>query len=123
MLGEPDAPLSEAATSRPAEFVLPELSPEASEGARYFTAVCAACHGESGTGTEKGPPLIHDIYNPGHHSDEAFFRAARFGVQQHHWPFGAMPPQQLTRAEVARIVTYIRELQVANGITFRPHNM
>ena len=46
------------------------------------------------------------------------------GVVQHHWPYGNMPKQeQVTRDEVAKIVQYVRELQVANGITFKPHNM
>ncbi|MDZ4095735.1 MAG: cytochrome c [Paracoccaceae bacterium] len=102
---------------------MPALSAEAAEGERYFNAVCAACHGQNGLGTDQGPPLIHDIYNPGHHADEAFFRAANSGVPQHHWPFGNMPPQNLTQGEVARIIAYIREVQAANGITYRPHNM
>ena len=104
-------------------FVMPELSAEAQEGERYFNAVCAACHGQNGLGTEQGPPLVHDIYNPGHHADMAFMMAAQNGVPAHHWRFGNMPPQQVTRAEVARIVAYIRELQQANGITYRPHSM
>ncbi|MCB1334776.1 MAG: cytochrome c [Roseivivax sp.] len=104
-------------------FVMPELSAEAQEGERYFNAVCAACHGQNGLGTEQGPPLVHDIYNPGHHADMAFLMAAQNGVRAHHWRFGNMPPQQVTRAEVARIVAYIRELQQANGITYRPHSM
>ena len=53
----------------------------------------------------------------------AFLMAAQNGVRAHHWRFGNMPPQQVTRGEVARIVTYIRELQQANGITYRPHSM
>lgn len=106
-----------------ATFVVPELTAEAQEGERYFNAVCAACHGQNGLGTELGPPLVHDIYNPGHHADMAFMMAVQNGVRAHHWRFGNMPPQQATRAEVARIVAYIRELQQANGITYRPHNM
>ncbi|WP_370240589.1 c-type cytochrome [Pararhodobacter marinus] len=106
-----------------ATFVVPELTAEAQEGERYFNAVCAACHGQNGLGTEQGPPLVHDIYNPGHHADMAFMMAAQNGVPAHHWRFGNMPPQQVTRAEVARIVAYIRELQQANGITYRPHSM
>lgn len=104
-------------------FVMPALSAEAQEGERYFNAVCAACHGQNGLGTTQGPPLVHDIYNPGHHADMAFLMAAQNGVRAHHWRFGNMPPQQVTRGEVARIVTYIRELQQANGITYRPHSM
>lgn len=106
-----------------ATFVVPELSAEAQEGERYFNGVCASCHGQNGLGTEQGPPLVHDIYNPGHHADMAFVMAAQNGVRAHHWRFGNMPPQQVTRAEVARIVAYIRELQQANGITYRPHSM
>lgn len=103
---------------------IPELSPAALNGQSLFAQNCASCHGKSGTGSDKGPPLIHDIYNPGHHSDISFHRAAQFGVQQHHWSFGNMPPQpQVTRKQVDEIVLYIRELQVANGIHYRPHRM
>lgn len=102
----------------------PTLSARASQGKTLFEANCATCHGERGAGTEKGPPLIHDFYNPGHHADAAFFAAAKFGVRQHHWHFGNMPPQpQVSEGELAAIVQYIREVQVANGITFRPHRM
>ena len=104
-------------------FVMPALSAEAQEGERYFNAVCAACHGQNGLGTTQGPPLVHDIYNPGHHADMAFLMDAQNGVRAHHWRFGNMPPQQVTRGEVARIVTYIRELPQAHGITYRPHSM
>ncbi len=104
--------------------VVPELSAQAASGKQTFDAVCAACHGENALGTDKGPPLVHDIYNPGHHSDEAFFVAAKLGVRQHHWPYGNMPPQPgVTQNEVAEIVQYIRELQVANGIITRRHSM
>lgn len=67
---------------------------------------------------------MHDIYNPGHHADEAFLRAARNGVQQHHWRFGDMPPQpQVSDEQLVQIVRYVRELQQANGIRFKPHRM
>lgn len=103
---------------------MPELSSEASVGQILFNNNCASCHGDRASGTDKGPPLIHDIYNPGHHSDDAFYLAAMNGVVQHHWPYGNMPKQeQVTQDEVAKIVQYVRELQTANGITFKPHNM
>lgn len=105
-------------------FVLPELSARAASGKQVFDEVCAACHGVNALGTDQGPPLVHDIYNPGHHSDEAFFVAAKLGVRQHHWPYGNMPSQpDVTLDEMADIVQYVRELQVANGITTRPHTM
>ena len=63
------------------------------------------------------PPLIHKIYEPSHHADEAFQRAAANGVLAHHWSFGDMPAQpQVTRADMASIIAYVREVQRANGI-------
>ncbi len=103
---------------------VPPLSPLAIKGKAAFDANCAQCHGKNAAGTDKGPPFVHDIYNPGHHSDEAFFFAAQRGVQRHHWTYGNMPAQpQVSRQEVSAIVRYVRELQEANGIFTRPHNM
>jgi mono/diheme cytochrome c family protein len=103
---------------------VPQLSQLAQVGEKAFAANCAKCHGTNAAGTDHGPPFIHDIYNPGHHADIAFFYAARYGVRQHHWPYGDMPPQtQVSQDDVRAIVQYVRELQLANGITFRPHTM
>ena len=100
------------------------ISPAAAQGKVAFEAYCAQCHGTNGGGTVKGPPLVNDIYNPGHHADAAFFSAARRGVQQHHWPFGNMPPRpEVSDEEITTIVAYIRGLQEENGIFYRPHNM
>ena len=105
-------------------ITLPDFSPAALRGARAFEANCSRCHGVNATGTDKGPPLVHDIYNPGHHGDKAIYRAVRMGTPQHHWPFGNMPAQtQVTDKEIADIIRYIRELQEANGIFYRPHRM
>lgn len=100
------------------EVTVPALSPEAQAGAQRFTAACAACHGTAGAGNDMaGPPLIHKIYEPGHHGDAAFFYAALGGVRAHHWRFGDMPPVAgVTENDVALILSYIRELQRANGI-------
>jgi len=103
---------------------VPELSTRAAAGKLAFDANCAVCHGNNGSGTDKGPPFIHDIYNPGHHSDASFAYAVRRGVQQHHWSFGNMPPlPQVSDEQITQIVTYVRELQRANGISSRPHQM
>lgn len=103
---------------------LPELSRVAASGKRAFDANCAQCHGVNATGSDKGPPLIHRIYNPGHHADESFFRAVRDGVRRHHWNFGDMPAQrQVTQAQTEEIVAYVREIQVVNGIVHEPHRM
>lgn len=94
------------------------LDPLAAAGERAFNAVCAKCHGALASGRKgKGPPLVHPYYRPGHHADEAFFRAVAMGVRAHHWTFGDMPPQSgLTPADVKAIVAYVRALQRANGI-------
>ena len=94
------------------------LSSNAQIGLAAFTAKCASCHGENAGGKEGlAPPLVHEIYEPSHHGDESFQRAASVGVRQHHWPFGNMPPvDDITRGEVAMIIAYVRELQRANGI-------
>ncbi|WP_299365604.1 c-type cytochrome [uncultured Paracoccus sp.] len=104
-----------------AEVVVPtEFSAQARQGETYFNAVCASCHGADAAGQDGvAPPLVHRIYEPSHHGDMAFVLAARRGVQAHHWSFGNMPPvdQPLTDSELDAIITYVRELQRANGIS------
>ncbi|MXQ07838.1 c-type cytochrome [Alphaproteobacteria bacterium GH1-50] len=98
---------------------LPEtLTDIAVMGKRAFEAKCIACHGENAAGVDgSGPPLVHKIYEPGHHGDAAFWLATQNGVRAHHWNFGNMPPiDGLTQGDVAAIVAYIRALQTANGI-------
>ena len=109
----------------PVNVALPaKLSNLASDGRVLFQRTCAACHGENAAGTDRGPPLVHDLYNPGHHSDDAFVLAARSGVRAHHWPYGNMPPQRdVTEPQVRAIARYVRELQAANGIVTQPHQM
>jgi mono/diheme cytochrome c family protein len=103
---------------------VPELSPLAMRGRTAFDTNCAPCHGTNAAGSDKGPPLVHMIYNPGHHADGSFFLAAKRGVRSHHWRFGDMPPQpQVTDGEIAAIVRFVRELQAANGIGDEPHRM
>ncbi|GGD28878.1 c-type cytochrome [Sinisalibacter lacisalsi] len=101
------------------EVNLPDsLSADAQIGERAFNSVCAACHGTKAAGQNGvAPPLVHRIYEPSHHSDEAFQRAVQYGVGAHHWNFGNMPPiEGLTRADVQYIARYVRELQRENGI-------
>ena len=96
-----------------------ELSAQARSGETYYNAVCASCHGADAAGREGvAPPLVHRIYEPSHHADLAFALAARNGVRAHHWRFGNMPPveQPLSDGELGAIVSYVRELQRANGI-------
>jgi mono/diheme cytochrome c family protein len=111
-------------THHPMSVKVLDLSSLALAGKGAFDENCAACHGPNASGTDKGPPLIHDIYNPDHHADEAFYRAAQRGVRRHHWRYGDMPPQpQITPEQMSAVVRYVRELQTANGITYKPHKM
>ena len=97
---------------------IPQFSPVAQAGQKLFEKNCMACHGKNATGSRQGPPLVHRIYRPAHHADRSFYRAARRGVRAHHWPFGNMPPiTTVTPDDVRKIITYIRELQQANGIS------
>lgn len=103
---------------------VPEFSAIEAGGKAAFDANCAKCHGPYGSGTDKGPPFMHAVYNPGHHSDESFRRAVRQGVRQHHWRFGDMPAQpQVTDRELMAIVAFVRAMQKANGIVYQQHQM
>ncbi len=110
---------SEAGGAPMVSIDLPKsLSAVAQSGKRLFDENCISCHGPNAVGQEEiGPPLVHIIYEPNHHGDEAFQRAVALGVRRHHWPFGNMAPVEgLSREDVALIIAYIRELQRANGI-------
>jgi mono/diheme cytochrome c family protein len=86
-------------------------------GEAKFAANCAACHGQAGVGTAQGPPLVHKIYEPNHHGDAAFQRAAANGVKAHHWEFGNMPKiDSVTPEDVDQIIRYVRWLQRQAGI-------
>ena len=101
------------------KITLPEtLTANADLGKRIFDVKCAACHGANAVGQNGvAPPLIHKIYEPSHHGDFAFIRAAQNGVRAHHWGFGNMPPiDGVTDSDIKMVTTYIRELQRANGI-------
>ena len=95
----------------------PVVTFEGTDGASLFAAACAECHGADLTGTDQGPPFLHDFYVPGHHADIAFFFAIRRGARAHHWNFGDMPPVEgLTDTQAETIVAFIRESQRAKGI-------
>jgi mono/diheme cytochrome c family protein len=92
----------------PAEFQVGETK---------FNANCMSCHGKQAMGTDHGPPLVHKIYEPNHHGDPAFQRAAAAGVKAHHWEFGNMPKiEGVTPEDVDQIVKYVRWLQRQAGI-------
>lgn len=112
-------PLANSSDAAMVEVTLPDaFSANAQVGQQVFDAKCAMCHAVNADGREGvAPPLVHKIYEPGHHGDESFQLAAAIGVRAHHWSFGNMPPVEgITRGDVAMIIEYVRELQRANGI-------
>jgi mono/diheme cytochrome c family protein len=124
-LGRPNVNTSSTARGLTIAVVEPtSFTALALNGKALFGQYCVSCHGTNASGTDNGPPLVHDLYNPGHHADESFLRAAQNGVRSHHWPYGNMPPVDgIGAAQVRAITAYVRELQVANGISWRPHTM
>jgi mono/diheme cytochrome c family protein len=96
---------------------LPPTPAEHRTGEQLYDRNCAPCHGDNTRGTDKGPPLAHRVYVPSHHSDQAFYLAARNGVAAHHWRFGNMPAQpQVSESDVAAIVAYVRWVQREAGV-------
>ena len=101
----------------PAAVVVPALSDMAQSGEEAFNRACVLCHGLNAAGTGMGPPLVHQIYEPGHHGDFSIRNAVRDGVAAHHWRFGNMPAiPGVADDDLENIICYIRELQRANGI-------
>lgn len=95
----------------------PGLMPDAAEGKALYEKNCASCHGADLNGSDKGPPLLHRVYVPSHHSDLAFQLAVKNGSQQHHWKFGDMKPVPgVTPDDVAHITAYVRGEQRKVGI-------
>lgn len=96
----------------------PGLMPNPSIGKIQYEQSCAACHGKDLGGTaEKGPPLLHRVYEPSHHSDAAFQLAVKNGARAHHWKFGDMAPVPgLTPDDVAHITAHVRMMQRKAGI-------
>jgi mono/diheme cytochrome c family protein len=101
-------PQATASGPVPAEFQTGETT---------FNANCSICHGKQAAGTDHGPPLVHKVYEPNHHGDQAFQRAAANGVNAHHWQFGNMPKIDAVKPDdVDQIVKYVRWLQRQAGI-------
>ena len=111
----PDPPAEDAALA--ATVLATPIPQELEAGEIAFEMRCAACHGTRALGTDRGPPLVHIVYEPSHHSDLAFIMAVERGVRAHHWGFGDMPPiPGLDRAEVNEVIAYVRFLQRQVGI-------
>lgn len=106
--GAPPAPGAATGGVIPAEFA---------KGESLFMEHCAVCHGGDVMGTDHGPPLVHPIYQPDHHSDASFYLAIRNGARSHHWMYGNMPPVQgVSNEDATQIIAYLRWLQHDAGI-------
>ena len=66
---------------------VPTLTGAAIKGERLFNANCGSCHGKNAAGSDKGPPLVHKIYEPGHHGG----RTRREGAPLAIWRYAAGP--------------------------------
>ncbi len=111
------APACSQGESAPKAAVNGAIPADVQPGEAKFKANCSACHGVGGVGTSQGPPLVHKIYEPNHHGDAAFQRAAANGVKAHHWEFGNMPKiDGATPDDVDQIIKYVRWLQKQAGI-------
>ena len=86
-------------------------------GQAAFESRCSGCHGIGAIGSTAGPPLVHKLYEAGHHPDWAFRNAMSNGVRSHHWNFGDMPPVEgVTEDDATAIICYVRDLQRQAGI-------
>jgi mono/diheme cytochrome c family protein len=114
----PQTPSKGNARQQIVEVNVPDLTGAALAGKAVYDEKCASCHGANAAGQQDiAPPLVHRFYEPGHHGDRSFYLAAKNGVRAHHWPFGDMPPVEgITDKQIARIIEYVRRLQIANGI-------
>lgn len=113
--------LSLAAAAQAQTMQIPKpssgLMPNPALGKKLYAANCASCHGADLTGSDKGPPMLHKVYEPSHHSDVAFQLAVKNGVRAHHWKFGDMAPvPAMTPDDVAHITAFIRAEQRKVGI-------
>ncbi len=114
-------PIGDGSNGGVTPATVPAEPDSARSGEELFNANCSACHGVGATGTDAGPPLIHEIYEPGHHPDFSIRNAVNQGVLQHHWFFGNMlPVAGLSSDDVEKIICYIREAQRDGGI-FEEH--
>ena len=91
-----------------------------SDGAPLYDGDCASCHGGDLRGTDFGPSLLSEIYEPNQLPDDSIRDAIRNGAAQDNWEFGPMPAiTRLDDDEITAMITYIRDVQEREG--FEPY--
>jgi mono/diheme cytochrome c family protein len=91
-------------------------SADLDRGAEVYAQSCASCHGTDLRGTERGPSHLSIVYEPNHHTDDAFRSAIANGAAQHHWNFGPMPAiAGLSADDVESVIAYVRAQQQEQG--------
>ena len=107
----------DSSTSRPAATSADGGDTTANDdGAALYQSFCAECHGADLRGTAKGPSHLSIIYEPSHHSDDAFKAAAIRGAPEHHFNFGNMPPVDgITDDQIDRVIAFVRAEQERRG--------
>ena len=126
------SPLEPGSGEAIVSVTVPVLGGEAAEGEKLFNTNCSVCHGTNAAGNDgAGPPLVHRIYEPGHHGDGSFQRAVLQGVGSHHWRFGDMPPveginpnevSKIAMAVIFRFGLLIDLSRNCSSLLFRPRN-
>jgi putative heme-binding domain-containing protein len=92
--------------------VNPYTSRENAEaGGKLYRAQCAGCHGIDGAGAGAGPTLTSGMFRHGG-SDEDLFRAISKGLSG-----TAMPSFAFSGQQVWELVTHVRALGLARGVT------
>lgn len=85
-------------------------------GAEVYAQSCASCHGADLRGTDEGPSHLSIVYEPNHHTDDAFRNAIANGAPQHHWNFGDMEAVEgLNGDDVEAVIAYVRAEQERQG--------
>ena len=79
------APTAEAAGG--SEVALAPVPTEQADGEAQFNQFCADCHGQGAMGTDKGPPLVHQLYVPRHAGNAAFVSASSCALLSFTAPF------------------------------------
>ena len=99
------------------DVTVPQLNATEQDGAALFAQNCASCHGRMRlAATVSARPWYMSSMNPATMA-MAVSTWLPAWARAHHWNFGNMPAQpQVADAEIAKIISYIRTLQRANGI-------